>query len=324
MRVRSPRDAISAGFALVPEDRKRSGLVANRSVRENVAMVENAPIFPRFFVASHRDRALAQRYVTELQIRTPDIETPVRVLSGGNQQKVVIGKWLAARPKIWLLDEPTRGIDVGAKSEIFRLMGELAAAGTAILMSSSELIDLLGVCDRVLVMFRGRIVGEMSRAEATEERVVYYATGQSWREMSSTHEVSITVDGVERSQMPPPAAPTDLRARARALLALLYRGCRRFLGVSIALVLMMIYLTITQDSFLTSTNLTNILRSMTVLFMVSIGNTFVLLTARVRPVGGVDALARWCCAGGLLGAGVNPWLAVLLTLMLCTALGGGL
>ena len=179
VRVRTPRDAIAAGFALVPEDRKRSGLVANRSVRENVAMVDNAPIFPRFFVAAHRERTLAQRYVTELQIRTPDIETPVRLLSGGNQQKVVIGKWLAARPKIWLLDEPTRGIDVGAKSEIFRLMGELAASGTAILMSSSELIDLLGVCDRVVVMFRGRIVGEMSRAEASEERVVYYATGQS-------------------------------------------------------------------------------------------------------------------------------------------------
>jgi ABC-type sugar transport system ATPase subunit len=179
VRVRTPRDAIAAGFALVPEDRKRSGLVANRSVRENVAMVGNARIFPRFFVAAGHERSLANHYVTQLQIRTPDIETPVRSLSGGNQQKVVIGKWLASRPKIWLLDEPTRGIDVGAKSEIFRLMGELAASGTAILMSSSELIDLIGVCDRLLVMFRGRIVGELSRAEATEERVVYYATGQS-------------------------------------------------------------------------------------------------------------------------------------------------
>ena len=179
VRVSTPHDAIAAGFALVPEDRKRAGLVVNRSVRENLTMVLNARIFPKFMVSGREERAIAQRYVAELQIRTPSIEAPCQQLSGGNQQKVVIGKWLAQRPKIWLLDEPTRGIDVGAKSEIFRLMGDLAASGTAILMSSSELMDLLGVCDRVLVMFRGRIVGELSRAEATEERVIYYATGQS-------------------------------------------------------------------------------------------------------------------------------------------------
>ncbi len=179
VRVRNPRDAIAAGFALVPEDRKTSGLVANRSVRENLTMADNARIFRHFIVAGRSERVIAERLVHQLQIRTPDIETPVRLLSGGNQQKVVIGKWLTQRPKIWLLDEPTRGIDVGAKSEIFRLMGELAASGTAILMSSSELIDLLGVCDRILVMFRGGIVAELTRDEATEERVIYYATGQS-------------------------------------------------------------------------------------------------------------------------------------------------
>ena len=179
VRIRHPRDAIAAGFALVPEDRKSAGLVSTLSVRENLSMVENSRVFPRFLVGMKRERALAKEYVASLQIRTPSYDTPVRVLSGGNQQKVVIGKWLAQRPKIWLLDEPTRGIDVGAKSEIFRLMGNLAASGTAILMSSSELIDLLGVCDRVIVMFRGRVVGELSRAEATEERVIYYATGQS-------------------------------------------------------------------------------------------------------------------------------------------------
>ncbi|MGI9051499.1 MAG: sugar ABC transporter ATP-binding protein [Ilumatobacteraceae bacterium] len=179
VRVRHPRDAIAAGFALVPEDRKSSGLVANRSVRENLTMAENARMFPQFVVSGRSERQTARELVSQLQIRTPDIETPVRLLSGGNQQKVVIGKWLTQRPKIWLLDEPTRGIDVGAKSEIFRLIGELAASGTAILMSSSELIDLLGVCDRILVMFRGRIVAELTRDEATEESVIYYATGQS-------------------------------------------------------------------------------------------------------------------------------------------------
>jgi ABC-type sugar transport system ATPase subunit len=100
------------------------------------------------------------------------------MLSGGNQQKVVVGKWMAMDPRIWLLDEPTRGVDVGAKAEIHRLLSDLAASGMGILMSSSELTDLLGVCDRVLIMFRGRMVAELPRSEATEERVVYYATGQ--------------------------------------------------------------------------------------------------------------------------------------------------
>ena len=179
VRVRNPRDAIAAGFALVPEDRKHGGLVTNRSVRENLTMVGNARILRPFLIRGREERAVAQRFVDDLQIRTPSTETAVGLLSGGNQQKVVIGKWLAHGPKVWLLDEPTRGIDVGAKSEIFRLMGELAASGTAILMSSSELIDLLGVCDRILVMFRGRIVSELSSHEATEEEVIYHATGQS-------------------------------------------------------------------------------------------------------------------------------------------------
>jgi ABC-type sugar transport system ATPase subunit len=179
VHIKGPRNAIASGLALVPEDRKRAGLVLNRSVKENLMLAANARIFPHFMVAGREERAIAHQYVTQLSIRTSDIETPVQQLSGGNQQKVVIGRWLVQRPRIWLLDEPTRGIDVGAKAEIFRLMGDLAASGTAILMSSSELIDLLGICDRLLVMFRGQIVAELSRAESTEERVVYYATGQS-------------------------------------------------------------------------------------------------------------------------------------------------
>ena len=179
VHIKGPRNAIASGLALVPEDRKRAGLVMNRSVKENLMLAANARMFPHFMVAGREERATAHQYVTQLRIRTSDIETPVQQLSGGNQQKIVIGRWLVQRPRIWLLDEPTRGIDVGAKAEIFRLMGDLAASGTAILMSSSELIDLLGICDRLLVMFRGRIVAELSRAEATEERVVYHATGQS-------------------------------------------------------------------------------------------------------------------------------------------------
>jgi ABC-type sugar transport system ATPase subunit len=176
--ISEPRHAIELGVAMVPEDRRRAGLVQILSVRRNLTMAAQARMTRRFFVRPAEERAMARSRVKELSIKTPRLDTPVRLLSGGNQQKVVVGKWMAVQPKIWLLDEPTRGVDVGAKAEIYRLMGEMARSGMAILMSSSELIDLLGVCDRILVMFRGRIVADLDRAQAEEERVVYYATGQ--------------------------------------------------------------------------------------------------------------------------------------------------
>ncbi len=176
--IAEPRDAIRQGMALVPEDRRRSGLVPMLSVGQNLTMAAHARMAPGFLLRPSEERAIAQRHVDQLRIKTSGLYTPVRLLSGGNQQKVVVGKWMAVNPRIWLLDEPTRGVDVGAKAEIHRLMSELAKAGMAILMSSSELIDLLGVCDRVLVMFRGRVVADLPRSDATEERAIYYATGQ--------------------------------------------------------------------------------------------------------------------------------------------------
>jgi ABC-type sugar transport system ATPase subunit len=178
VRIREPRDAIAQGLAMVPEDRRRAGLVSMLSVKENLGMAAGARVMEQFVVRRKEQRALAQSTVDRLRIKTPSLDMPVLKLSGGNQQKVVVGKWMAVNPRIWLLDEPTRGVDVGAKAEIHRLLSELAASGMGILMSSSELIDLLGVCDRVLVMFRGRMVAELVGEEATEERVVYYATGQ--------------------------------------------------------------------------------------------------------------------------------------------------
>ena len=178
VRIKEPRDAIEQGLALVPEDRRRAGLVPMLSVKQNLGMAANARMMQQFVVRTSQERALAQGYVDRLRIKTPNLEMPVLKLSGGNQQKVVVGKWMAVNPRLWLLDEPTRGVDVGAKAEIHRLLSDLAAAGMGILMSSSELVDLLGVCDRVLVMFRGRMVADLRGDEATEERVVYYATGQ--------------------------------------------------------------------------------------------------------------------------------------------------
>ena len=129
------------------------------------------------FVRLREERAVAEKYKTDLAIKTPSIEQTVQNLSGGNQQKVVLAKWLFTGSKILIFDEPTRGIDVGAKSEIYKLMNELAASGVAIIMISSELPEVLGMSDRILVMHEGRLTGELSRADATQEKIMHLATG---------------------------------------------------------------------------------------------------------------------------------------------------
>ncbi len=175
-----PTGAIQAarrrGLGLVPEDRKGQGLVQILSVAENLGMVA-LPRFSRLGVVDRgRLRQAAGEVVRSLGIRTPSLEQEVRYLSGGNQQKVVIGKWLIGRSRILLMDEPTRGIDVGAKVEIYELMNDLTAQGNAILMVSSELPEVLGMSDRIIVMSEGRITGELPAAEATQERVMDLAT----------------------------------------------------------------------------------------------------------------------------------------------------
>lgn len=177
-RIATTRDAIRAGMAFVPEDRARGGLVVSSTVGANLTMVAQAPILPNLVIRRGAERALADRQIAALKIKTPSADTAVEALSGGNQQKVLLGKWLAVDPKVWLLDEPTRGIDVGAKAEIHGILVDVAARGATVFLSSSELPDLLGMCDRVLVMAAGRIVADLDKDEATEERIVSYATGQ--------------------------------------------------------------------------------------------------------------------------------------------------
>jgi D-xylose transport system ATP-binding protein len=197
--IRSPRDAIEAGIGLVTEDRKLLGLVLGMSVRENASLAVldelaiggarsgevRPPAYARFARRALRllsivDRLEEKRRVDEivqrLRVKTPSLETKVVTLSGGNQQKVVIAKWLLAKPKVLILDEPTRGVDVGAKAEIYQLMNELVRGGVAIIMISSELPEVLGMSDRILVMREGEKAAELSRAEATEERIMSYAT----------------------------------------------------------------------------------------------------------------------------------------------------
>jgi len=176
--VSHPRDAIHAGIGLVPEDRKEQGLVLEMAVRENLSLPSLRRDQKNGFLNRAEENRVTTQMIRDLNIKTPGPEQIVQFLSGGNQQKVVLGKWLAMNPKVLLLDEPTRGIDVGAKREIYRLMEQLAETGVAVLFVSSEMEEILGMSDRALVMHEGRITGELRRDELSEEAVMHLATGQ--------------------------------------------------------------------------------------------------------------------------------------------------
>lgn len=176
-RIRSPQDAIKAGLGFVPEDRKQQGLFLNMAVRDNIVMSGMGQVTQFGFVRPAQANEVAGALVKKLDVRTPGLRQLVRNLSGGNQQKVVIARWLLLKPRVLILDEPTRGVDVGAKAEIHALMRQLAADGVAVLMISSELPEVLGVSDRVLVMHEGRVTGEFSRDEATQDKIMRAATG---------------------------------------------------------------------------------------------------------------------------------------------------
>jgi len=172
---RAPADAVRAGIGFAPEERKAEALVLQRSVRDNISLARLKSLSRWIFIDSSKERALASTYIDRLRIRTPSPEQLVGKLSGGNQQKVVLARWLATSPKLLVLDEPTRGVDVGAKAEIYAIIDELAHAGVAVLVVSSELPEVLGLADRICVMAGGRIVGQMNRAEATEESILALA-----------------------------------------------------------------------------------------------------------------------------------------------------
>jgi rhamnose transport system ATP-binding protein len=175
---RRPLAAMRAGLGFVPEDRRQQGLVMDLSVARNATITRMGALARGGIIRGRAERRLAKEWATRLQLKFHKLDDPVGFLSGGNQQKVVLAKWLATEPKVLIVDEPTRGIDVGTKAEVHRLLSELAGRGVAVLMISSELPEVLGMADRVLVMHEGRLTGELSRAEATEERVMQAATGQ--------------------------------------------------------------------------------------------------------------------------------------------------
>lgn len=170
--LKSPLDAIGAGLALVPEDRKRDGLVLDQDVQTNISLTALAAIEERGLLSRAKETALARKYIQALRIKTPSEKQTTRNLSGGNQQKIVLSKWLATGPKVLLLDEPTRGIDINAKNEIYTLIRQLAAEGMGLLIVSSEIPEILALSDRILVMCEGTLTANLPATTATEETIL--------------------------------------------------------------------------------------------------------------------------------------------------------
>jgi len=179
VRLDSPRDGIRAGLCLAPEERKAQALLMKRSVRDNISLAVLGRLSRWGVIRRGEERRLADRFVGEMRVRTPSIEREVATLSGGNQQKVVLARWLARESKLLILDEPTRGVDVGAKADIYAIIDRLAQDGVAVLVISSELPEVLGLADRIVVMQGGRVAGTLDRAEASEERVLSLAILES-------------------------------------------------------------------------------------------------------------------------------------------------
>jgi ABC-type sugar transport system ATPase subunit len=169
---RSFKEAVGKGFGLIPEDRKLQGLVLITTVRENICMVNMSAVIRAGVLRGDLEKKYGEEYVKKLNIATPSLDTEAQYLSGGNQQKIVVGKWLLQNSDVIFLDEPTRGIDVGAKAEIYLLINDLVRNGKVVIMISSELGEILGMSDRIMVMHEGRIAGELKASEATQESII--------------------------------------------------------------------------------------------------------------------------------------------------------
>ena len=176
VKINSPDDAIKAGISFATEDRKGTGLVLGRSIGDNISL----PLFDKYasfgIMQDRLQRISWKEYMNKLRVKAASANAPVGSLSGGNQQKVILARWLLTRPKVLLLDEPTRGIDVGAKEEIYLLINELAASGLAVVVISSELPEVIGMSDRIITICEGRLTGEISKEEATQEKLLMGAT----------------------------------------------------------------------------------------------------------------------------------------------------
>ncbi|KGP72378.1 sugar ABC transporter ATP-binding protein [Pontibacillus yanchengensis] len=179
LKIKHPKDSIEAGIGFITEDRKSEGLVLNLSIRENMALPMLSNLSNYGVLSNKSEQELVESLMSRLQVKATGPDQEVKSLSGGNQQKVVIGKWLGIEPKVLILDEPTRGVDIGAKKEIYHIMNELTERGVSIIMVSSELPEVLGMSDRILVIHEGKVATTLSREEADQEKIMQAATGQA-------------------------------------------------------------------------------------------------------------------------------------------------
>ena len=319
VQIKSPADAIRLGIVYVPEDRLKQGIIGQMNVRENLTLAVLRQLSKAYITSIRREEDASKAIVESLRIHPPDLKRMVRFLSGGNQQKVVLGKWLLCRPKLLILDEPTRGIDVGAKAEVHRLIGELAKSGVGILLISSELPELLAMSDRVLIMRDGRIVGEMSRSEATQEKVISLAIGVDGKGLVKT--VSD-----KQSAEKQPTQRSKFTMLVKGMLNLLLSG-RREQALLISLIVISLLTALKRPDFLSLSNISDILTNYAYSMLVAIGMTCVIISGGIDlSVGALLALCSIVC-GVLAKSGLMLGLIALVSLLLgalCGLVNGAL
>jgi ABC-type sugar transport system ATPase subunit/ribose/xylose/arabinose/galactoside ABC-type transport system permease subunit len=311
LRRSSPRDAIRAGIVYVPADRRRESVFAPHSIRENIS-VPHLRAWSRFGALDLRlERALVAKTVSQFHVRTPSMEQPIGLLSGGNQQKAVFGRWILSQPKLYILEEPTQGIDTGAKLELYGVIRKLAEQGAAIVLLSADLLELIGLADSILVVAHGSIVDRVSAAEATEERIIGSAV--------ATERAKETLDGgdgrSERESHSSSLAPLSV---AKAL-GQRYTGAILLGG---ALLVLAAYTVSHSRYFFTERNLGNLVIQIVPLALASIGQMTVILLGGIDlSVGPLISLVTTIASFTII-AGPSGWVGILLCLVTGLFVGG--
>jgi ABC-type sugar transport system ATPase subunit/ribose/xylose/arabinose/galactoside ABC-type transport system permease subunit len=302
IQPRSPRQTVEAGMALVPEDRKTQGLFLEQSIRSNITLSSLGKVTRFGVIQRGLETATIRRAQRELSIAMASPELEAQYLSGGNQQKVVLAKWLQTSPSVIIFDEPTRGVDVGVKFEIYQLMRQLAERGVAILMISSDLVEVLGMSDRILVMHERRIVAELARNQASEERIIELAT--------TGDETGVSAMASSPSERGGLRVPPGLRRHASLLI------------VYGLILILCVYASLLSPNFLTERNIFNVLRTAAFLGTVAIGETFVIISGGIDlSVGSVIKLSVLMSAILMNGRPENIGLAIVATLAMGAAVG---
>ena len=334
--VTTPSRAMEHEAAMVPADRRGLGLMMNWSVLENIT-IGVLPRLARLGVIHHeRARRTAQSYVERLRIVTESLDKGILYLSGGNQQKTLLARWLATEPRLLILEDPTRGIDVGAKQEIYALIDRIAAEGVAVLFTSSEMEEILSLCDRIVVLRRGEQVAELPRQVADKELITEFAAGdlKAAQALLRSRQGAVTTTPTAQAEAEAgarqaagtaegPALPRSKAGPDNRLGRLLRRvfSIREF-GVFQALLAVVVFFALLTPHFLTASNLLLITRQMSILAVIAAGMTFVLASGEVDlSVGWIFNMVMSAMAAVTVSLGVDPWLAVPVGLLLGAALG---